>query len=432
MNRNQEYLELLEELEMNVPDLQRSVKKARARRFRHTFVYRPAAVLAVCFVLFTALVNFSPIVAYACSQVPGLRELAAAVTFSASLSDAVENEYVQQVNLTQTKNDITVQIPYLIVDEKQVNVFYSLSSDRYEDLDAYLEPVSVNGSTDYGGFGDCHSSENKGKKLRVMTFEFDDNVAPRELEFRMIVQRLEKYEWVELAQFDFLLEPDLSLIGETEIIPAGRILEMNGQKITVRQIEVYPTNIMVELEEDPENTAWLKGLDFYIQADGFRKFEPTGHGSGAENSRSILSYQADSTYFYRSRHIKLVIRGAEWQEKDMKKTRVDLLKGQAEDLPPGTALESVVKKGSSWKVTFRSNKKDLEGGIDPFDDYYDAAGKEYYFDSTEIWPGEPFEEGNYNHLVTYKLRHYPYDEAWFLPNCFEKWTPEKEIVVKVR
>ena len=111
MNRNQEYLALMEELEKNVPDLKGSVKKARNRRFRHRFIFRPAAVLAVSFLLFVAAVNFSPAVAYACSLVPGLRELAAAVSFSRSLSDAVDNDYVQEVNLTQTRNDITVQIP---------------------------------------------------------------------------------------------------------------------------------------------------------------------------------------------------------------------------------------------------------------------------------------------------------------------------------
>ena len=68
-------------------------------------------------------------VAYACSKVPGLRELAEAVTFSRSLTDAVNNQYVQPISLTQTQNGITASVDYLIVDQKQVNVFYRLTAD---------------------------------------------------------------------------------------------------------------------------------------------------------------------------------------------------------------------------------------------------------------------------------------------------------------
>ena len=93
--------------------------------------------LAACFAAFVLLVNYCVPVAYACSKVPVLRELAEAVTFSRSLTDAVENEYVQPMELSQTENGITAEIAYLIVDQKQVNVFYRLDSEKYDQLEAH-------------------------------------------------------------------------------------------------------------------------------------------------------------------------------------------------------------------------------------------------------------------------------------------------------
>ena len=73
---------------------------------------------------------------YACGGVPLLRELAKAVSFSPSLSAAVENEYVQPIGLSQTKNGITATMEYVIVDQKQVNIFYTLKGEGYETLSA--------------------------------------------------------------------------------------------------------------------------------------------------------------------------------------------------------------------------------------------------------------------------------------------------------
>ena len=91
MNRNEEYSALLRELEDTPPALEKALPRARAR-LRRRRVLQPAASLAGLACCFVLLVNFCAPVAYACSRVPLLRELAAAVTFSPSLSRAVDNE----------------------------------------------------------------------------------------------------------------------------------------------------------------------------------------------------------------------------------------------------------------------------------------------------------------------------------------------------
>ena len=148
MNRKNEFEAMIEELNRCAPELETTLNRAYKKKKKRTrkLIIRPAAVLTTCFAVFVLLVNFCTPIAYACSLVPGLRELAAAVTFSRSLTDAVENEYVQTMDLRQTQNDITAEVAYLIVDQKQVNVFYRLDSQRYESLDADPEVLNSDGA----------------------------------------------------------------------------------------------------------------------------------------------------------------------------------------------------------------------------------------------------------------------------------------------
>ena len=139
MNRMEEYQALRATAEQPAAGLEDTLTRARKRlRRRRAMVLRPLTGLAACFAVFVVLVNFCAPVAYACSKVPGLRELAEAVTFSRSLTDAVNNEYVQPIDLKQTKNGITASVEYLIVDQKQVNVFF-----RNDSLIPVLESMVV-------------------------------------------------------------------------------------------------------------------------------------------------------------------------------------------------------------------------------------------------------------------------------------------------
>lgn len=89
MNRMEEYRALVRELETAPPALEHTLTRAQARdraRRRRNRLLRPLGALAGVLGAFVVLVNVSAPLARAVSQVPGLRELAAAVTISPSLT----------------------------------------------------------------------------------------------------------------------------------------------------------------------------------------------------------------------------------------------------------------------------------------------------------------------------------------------------------
>ena len=340
MNRNEEFFELLTDLEKNAPDLSASVRKARERRSRSVFLYRPLAGLAACFALFVLLVNVSAPVAKACANVPILKQLAEVATFSRSLSDAVENDYVQPSDMVQEKDGITAKIEYFIVDEKQVNIFYRLESEEYEAI--YVQAGVLNKD---GVQGACvvrtPINDVPNEELRLITIDYYDNTVPDSVQLEIRAYQLQD-DYQEnaqpLAEFIFQLEFNAENMAKAIVYPVNETVVLDGQRITVTDIAVYPTHLRVNTVGAADNTAWLEGLDFFIETEKGRFDIPAGGILSTGKKEGHTSFRADSTYFYEAKEIRLIITGARWLSKDMEKVKIDLKTGQADNLPEGVSL----------------------------------------------------------------------------------------------
>jgi len=466
MNRMEEYEALLSQLKQTPPGLDGTLDRAMKKKARRRkLILRPLGGLAACFAIFVLLVNYCAPVAYACSKVPGLRELAEAVTFSRSLTDAVDNEYVQPMNLTQTQNGITAEIAYLIVDQKQINVFYSLDSEEYEFLDVNFNFLTPDGtSAQVGAWSAPHFDPEKGG-LRSVCIDYLYKDVPNQLALRLKVYETAVHyeevapegslddldqEWTEpeyLAEFDFLLEFDPKFTANGKVFPVNQTVMLGDQTIIIEDIQVYPTHLRVNIVDSPENTAWLKGLDFYIETDWGMRFDTVSNGisaTGSEDTRSMVSYRADSTYFYEAKHLKLVITGAEWLRKDMERVYVNLVTGETGELPEGVTFDSATRTDYGWKVRFRVDYPEDEILRNNFGhSFYDADGNKYEINTYSSLHGERVEqEDGTGEFVDYReflcyydefpLKNFHGDEVWFTPNYSHNWKAENEIVIIVQ
>ena len=340
MNRNEEFFELLTDLEKNAPDLSASVRKAKDRRSRSVFLYRPLAGVAACFALFVLLVNVSAPVARACANVPIVRQLAEAVTFSRSLSDAVENNYVQPSDMIQEKDGITAKIEYFIVDEKQVNIFYRLESEEYKAMYVQAGPLDKDGVQE-ACLVRTPINDVPNEELRLITIDYYDNTVPDSVQLEILAYQLQD-DYQEnaqpLAEFIFQLEFDAENMAKAIVYPVNKTVVLDGQRITVTDIAVYPTHLRVNTVGATDNTAWLQGLDFFIETEKGR-FE-TGAGGilSTGKKEGHMSFRADSTYFYEAKEIRLIITGARWLSKDMEKVKIDLKTGKVTGLPEGVSF----------------------------------------------------------------------------------------------
>ena len=450
MNRSVEFLAMLAEINQPSQELADTLNRAYKKKRKRTrkLIICPLCGVATCFAAFILLVNLSAPVANACSQIPILRELAESVTFSRSLTNAVENDYVQTINLQQTQNDITATIEYLIVDQKQVNIFYRLTSEKYvgEFEKLVAEPVISCDDKNVAFYVYNHSfgSMDNGE-LQSITVDFTQGNVPDQLQCTLKAYSF--YDYLSkgstnigpeyLAEFDFQLEFDPHFTAIGKLYPVNETVVLDDQVITVTNIEVYPTHLRVEVAESKDNTAWLKNLDFYIETEEGLKFESVSSGviaTGSADSPSMVSYRADSTYFYEAEHLKLVITGAKWQRKDTETTYLNLITGEHGELPEGVEFDHIKKQGDDWSITIRDIPGEDGEMHRAFSDLYlDSAGNRYTVNKFHLAIGKLNKDGSVQCYYTYViLKNYPYDEVWLTPLLSNIWTAEKPVEILIQ
>ena len=359
MNRNEEYSALLKELEATPPQLEYTVQRAMARKNasqkKRRLLGIPAGSLAVCLTAFVLLVNLFPPFAAACGKVPLLAALAEAVRWSPSLSAAVEHDYVQPMDQRQSDGGVTAAVEYLIVDRKQVSIFYTLDTDRdIPHLDADYDirlPGDLHGySSTTGSYGlengalrridvnfvDLDVPESLELALRVYdsTGDWESGMGPAEpvgdYGDEMLSDQREPQR-AYLAEFTFSLTFDPAFTAQGTVVPVNADFRMDGQSFTLTEVEVYPTHLRVNIKDDSGNTAWLRGLSLYLENERGERFESCVNGisaSGDPEGEGYGTFWLDSPFFSQGEHLTLCITGAEWLDKDRESIRVDLTRNR--------------------------------------------------------------------------------------------------------
>lgn len=450
MNRLEEYKNLLQEINEPVPELETSLERAIHRKKRRNLIYRPFIGMAASFLLFVFLVNFSAPVAHACSQIPFLKELAEAVTFSRSLSDAVEHDYVQELKLTKTNGDVTATIEYLIVDQKQINVFYRLQSEQYHYMDG--EPELLSASTDEklpcSTYWSRGNSTTEGELLSF-TADFGDENVPDTIKLQLSVIHYPNMEDESrendsnifdikntVAEFEFLLEFDPSFTDAGRQIPVDQKLELDGQNITISNIEIYPSHIRINVEDDPANTSWLKELEFYLIADGKEIFKPLAGGitaTGDPDSPAMTSFRADSSYFYEAKELEFVITGAVWLDKEKELAYINLETGENKNLPEGVTFTEATEEEDGWHVSVRTPFIKKNSYYQTFGSYfYDTEEKEYISKGRSRTDDCENENSSRTHFIeTIELTDFHGKEVWISLHHSHRWETSKPISLKI-
>lgn len=401
MNRNEEYQALLTGLE-TMPDAlestaQRALIRKNALQKKRRLFLAPVIGMAACFTAFVLLVNLSIPFASACGRIPWLRELAKAVAFSPSLSAAVENEYVQPIGETKSQDGITVTVEYVIVDRKQVNIFYTAQFPKEQELyvnyDYGLD--EDHGSLEFSGSTQVTSGELQLIKLQFvecdvpsvmdLCFQFYNYDQAARLNAELNASAFETPEHREpdyLTEIPFHLEFDPYYTAQGEIIPVDTAFTLDGQRFILTEVERYPTHLRVNLRAGEGNTADLTGLDLYLENEHGERFERPGGltASGAPESEEGATFWLDSTFFSHGQHLTLYITQARWKDKDAPRVRLDLTDGTVENLPQGIRLLKAERPyGGSWEVTFLKFTEEIGdlGNLMSCHGFWDEAGNHY-------------------------------------------------------
>ena len=461
-NRMAEYEKMLKDLDMAVPaELEGVWDRASAREKKHRTVMRfvkPAASIAAVFACFVLSVNFITPVAQACSKIPVLKDLAAAVDFSGSLSRAVENNYVQTIGHSQTKNGIKADIDYVIVDQKQVNIFYRLEYETGGEIGKDIERnentqlaalVEIGKDVPPHGITWSSGPDEEEGKLRSITIDFTDSDVPETIPLVLKAKERDTQNWnyaeENLAVFTFTLEIDPYYTAQGRTIELNEELDILGQNFTLTTVDIYPTHLQLNVESDKANNMWLKSLDFYVEAAGKAgdNMLETINGISALGSRDtpeMTAFRKESPWFYDTDNLKIIITGARLAEKDMEGIEIKVTEPDAGvisgRLPDGVCLEDIsAEKNADGKqnveISFKT-VKGIDGGrtseiYEVFErEYLDGEGRKGYMD-TYAGTGE-----DADFTSTLILEDYAYDTVTVYPCFTHFWKAEKPVEITVQ
>lgn len=424
MKRNEAWEDLLTQAEQ-IPDeletrLDRTIARAERRRWLKPLIGVTGTAAA-----FVLLVNSSVTFALAVSRVPIVRELVEAVAFDPSLKAAVAHDYVQLVGDTYTQDGVTVTIEYLIADPMNVSVFYSLSDEQGRELELVPDLFDANGNSlpVSATFGEERIEENESEKGLFDTMRSylgldkvqktlytwrlhasKEGVIQTQMQLKVEVRNLGHWKDAEWNAVDepeaqesrapeAMFTLDIPLTIEPQFLKSGRVFPVNqtvdvlGQKLTIDEIAIYPSNTRIIWHTDPENDAWLTYLPFYLtdehrnRVDGIRNGIS---GTGKDRGYGGGTVWLDSAWYDTAEHLTLHLDDAAIVPKDQDTVLLQE-DGRLIGLPD---YIHQITSGPYWEantVCIQTDKGTYHTNTSAFDGYVDADGQTDSFGSISTY-----------------------------------------------
>lgn len=433
MKRNEAWEDLLTQAEQ-IPDeletrLNRTIARAERREKRRRWL-KPLIGVTGTAAAFVLLVNSSVTFALAASRVPIVRELVEAVAFDPSLKAAVAHDYVQLVGDTYTQDGVTVTIEYLIADPMNVSVFYSLSDEQGRELELVPDLFDANGSSlpVSVSFGEERIERNESEeglfdtirgylaldKVQKTLYTWrlhasKEGVIQTQMQLKVEVRNLEHWKDAEWNAFDepeaqesrapeAMFTLDIPLTIEPQFLESGRVFPVNqtvdvlGQKLTIDEIAIYPSNTRITWHTDPENDAWLTYLPFYLtdehgnRVDGIRNGVS---GTGRDRGYGGGAIWLDSAWYDTAEHltVHLEVAAAVPKEADTIILNAD---GRLENLPDYIKQLEPDPYWDEAQHSFRIQtlKGEFHTNTWPLGGFIDADGNEGTFNNVSLMAQE--------------------------------------------
>jgi hypothetical protein len=430
---------------------QAQAKQSRRRKYIRRRMGNAAAVcilLLIC--LFT--IRVSPVFASIVRDIPGFERFVDLIRHNADqgIKLAVDNDFVQPVNVFDEHDGVRFTVQGIIVDESRMVMFYEVElpgKDEHVQLD---HPRLSDGLGNPLPAGISFSYPEEAKQdirtsgIQRGTADFSlaqDVVLPDEVVLRLSLKRS--------ALSDPSEPPKAARIGEEDVAPAtsegtefrvqipidrakfaglreeyaiNRTIQVEGQEITFSKAVVSPLQVSLYLDYSEKNAKQIFGAgDIRLIDDQGRVWKNTS----ASMAKDHPIYRFESPYFVRPSSLRVEGSWFRALDKQRMTVTVNTETKQVIDAPDGKlALHQVARSDEYTKLDFSISGLDAGDNMmySMFEDeFVDAAGYKYHAsDLREVISGysngsEPdvqhdlfyIDNVEYEQPLTFKIYNYP-------------------------
>ncbi|QDS34824.1 DUF4179 domain-containing protein [Brevibacillus brevis] len=360
-------------------------KELRQNRSRNRWVRVGSSLVACMFIfVFIFSIRLSPAVAAYVSSIPGMEKVVEFLRDDKGLQLAAEHNLVQNIGVSGSVEDVTFTIDQVLTDEKRMVLFYTLKHP-FTDKKVALHKIELLDQTgkewEYGVSWSSMGSEDPVNQNRIDIIMNEATVIPDAMTAKVTLE-IDHIKQESPLSLDFAVDKSKYKTLEKKVYPVMKEVTVDGQRFTIEQIAVFPTQTEVSIRFDPANKKHVFDFDkLRLEDEKGQTFAFWGNGVPVrDNGENGRIYHLESIYFLEPEKLYLKTDGIRALDKDQLQIVIDAKTKTLTKVPNDrlklTALrqvDDVVGMDFSLKVPPQDNHSHISLGYNMTDD----LGNEY-------------------------------------------------------
>jgi len=329
-----------EQVEDRIRQGMEQAKKELERRRRRKWRSLWTGIAAACIVVALAgTIRVSPAFAAFVRDIPGMDYFVKLIADDRGLQDAVANEWMQPMGLSDAHDGMRLTVDGIIADERRAVIFYTVKHEnenfavRLSDIQVFSgDRKPLHGILSYG-YEDIGKTVGSKDEAGIRRGRVDIGlpagegvVLPDELIFSASLMAEDTRSYVPFEEKDRRTGDDLEVskpqrkggpsanwevrikidkakfAAMKKVYPIGQTIDVKGNKLTFVRATVYPLQTVLEVKMDPSNQ--MKFFDFadLRLVDEQGRALKSGNGSGGTDVNQRFIY-FESNYFDPPEHL---------------------------------------------------------------------------------------------------------------------------------
>lgn len=338
-------------LSSGISSFSRTKKSIRIRRSS----YAAGVALLLIFVLMTA--NVSSVFAAALQHIPGMSRILSLIGSDPGLNGAIEHDYMQPVGLSDTHDGTQFTVDGIISDEVRMNVFYTLRLDQHQGTNNLGRMEVLDGETllpVQAMYSYNMELDKDGSYHGILDIQMANGVPVPDTLCVAFSPNDNDLKWNVTFPVD-----KLKSTGKEEIIEVHKVVTVDGQKITIERVNIYPLRLTVDVSFDSSNSKRIFQMNEMSIVNE--------KGEVLKNKSAFLgeaeqTLHFDSSYFDNPKRLTLKVGRIMALDKDKLTLKLDLNKKEIVQAPDDQiSLTSVSQReDGSYELNLRLQGPTIE------------------------------------------------------------------------
>jgi len=325
--------------------------KARKRKLSSLTFFLAASILVGGFI---SSIKISDAIADYVSTVPGMETIVNFIRHDKGLLAAAENNYFQKIEASDEFGGVKVTIDSIIHDERNLIMLYQYDGSSSTDL--FLEKLNLltKDKETLPYWASYSPYEKDGSVFKMAKFALNEK---DELPEKLIAS----FGFSENGKMlDRNHEIEFSInnekIAKKEVYPLNQTISVAGQKITIKEIVLYPSQADVKLVYDEKNSKRIFGFDDFELIDGSGRIwhSYADHSFNLENENGRI-IQLESPYFSYPEELSLRFSSIRAVEKDELWVEIDPFQKKILKAPKDGRLTDVLFRKDEFAIKLAAN-----------------------------------------------------------------------------